>query len=132
MNPENPFFERISPEKIINRIFHPNSPPNDLSSSEYSQKRLLNFEAVTFPHPAGYLTRDNCGKNCAFNLHFAKNRQNPQSGPNTAAIPQRDPPAPTSPPLSPQPPSISWPANRRWRPRSQRSKGRGKRRSHRP
>jgi hypothetical protein len=29
------------------------------------------------------------GKNYAFNLHFAKNRQNPQSGPSAAAIPPK-------------------------------------------
>jgi hypothetical protein len=29
------------------------------------------------------------GKNFAFNLHFAKNRQNPQSEPNAAAIPPK-------------------------------------------
>jgi hypothetical protein len=29
------------------------------------------------------------GKNCAFNLHFAKNHQNPQSKPSAAAIPTK-------------------------------------------
>jgi hypothetical protein len=33
-----PLFRTINPEKMINRIFNPNSPPNDPSSSEYSQK----------------------------------------------------------------------------------------------
>jgi hypothetical protein len=47
----------------------------------------LNFGTVTFPHPAGYLTsRQQWKKNCAFNLYFAKNHQNPQSEPSAAAI----------------------------------------------
>jgi hypothetical protein len=33
-----PFFRIADPEKMINRIFNPNSPPNDPSSSEYSLK----------------------------------------------------------------------------------------------
>jgi hypothetical protein len=46
MNLKNPFFGRINPEKMINRIFCLNNPPNDLSSSKYSLKRLLSFETV--------------------------------------------------------------------------------------
>jgi hypothetical protein len=33
-----PFFRTIYPEKMINRIFYLNNPPNDPSSSEYSLK----------------------------------------------------------------------------------------------
>jgi hypothetical protein len=51
-----PFFRLINPEKMINRIFKPNNPPNDPSDSEYPRTWLLNFGTVTFPHPAGYLT----------------------------------------------------------------------------
>jgi hypothetical protein len=32
-----PPFRTINPEKMINRIFNPNSPPKDPSSSEYSK-----------------------------------------------------------------------------------------------
>jgi hypothetical protein len=57
MNSKNHFFGLVSPEKMINRIFNPNSPPNDPSTSEYFQKQLLNFKTVTFPHSVGYLTQ---------------------------------------------------------------------------
>jgi hypothetical protein len=33
-----PFVETINPEKLINRIFYLNNPPNDPSASEYSLK----------------------------------------------------------------------------------------------
>jgi hypothetical protein len=33
-----PFFGTINPEKMVNRIFYLNNPPNDPSSSEYSPK----------------------------------------------------------------------------------------------
>jgi hypothetical protein len=36
--PKTPFFGTINPEKMINRIFYLNNPPNDPSSSEYSLK----------------------------------------------------------------------------------------------
>jgi hypothetical protein len=41
-----PFFGTVDPEKMINQIYNPNSPPNDPSSSEYSLKRLLTFAIV--------------------------------------------------------------------------------------
>jgi hypothetical protein len=50
------FFGTINPKKMINRIFYLNSPPNNPSSSEYSLKRLLNFETVKLYPAAGYLT----------------------------------------------------------------------------
>jgi hypothetical protein len=50
------FFGTINPEKMINRIFYLNNPPNDPSSSEYSLKRLFNFETVKLYPAAGYLT----------------------------------------------------------------------------
>jgi hypothetical protein len=53
---KNPFFGTINPEKIINRIFYLNNPPNNPSSSEYSLKRLFNFEIVKLYPAAGYLT----------------------------------------------------------------------------
>jgi hypothetical protein len=33
-----PFFRLTNPEKMINRIFNPNNPPNDPSDSEYSRR----------------------------------------------------------------------------------------------
>jgi hypothetical protein len=50
------FFGIINPEKMINRIFYLNNPPNDPSSSEYSLKRLFNFEIVKLYPAVGYLT----------------------------------------------------------------------------
>jgi hypothetical protein len=52
-----PFFRTINPEKMINRIFYLNNPPNDPSTFEYSLKRLFNFKAVKLYPAAGYLTR---------------------------------------------------------------------------
>jgi hypothetical protein len=46
-----PFFGLISPEKMINRIFNPNNPPNDPSSSEYSQKMTLELRNSNFSPP---------------------------------------------------------------------------------
>jgi hypothetical protein len=51
-----PFFGTINPKKMINRIFYLNNPPNDPSASEYSLKRLFNFEIVKLYLAAGYLT----------------------------------------------------------------------------
>jgi hypothetical protein len=128
-----PFFGLISPEKMINRIFNPNSPQNDLSSLEYSQKTTLELRNSNFPHPAGYLTLRQQWEKIVLSICIL---------PRTAKIPKqsetlppplhKNPPLPTSPPRSPQPASISWPANWRWRPRKQRSRGRRKRRSLRP
>jgi hypothetical protein len=71
---------------MINRIFNPNSPPNDLSSSEYSQKMTLELWNSNFSPPSWLFNPvTTVGKNCAFNLHFAKNCQNPQTEPNAAA-----------------------------------------------
>jgi hypothetical protein len=85
-----PFFGRISPEKMINRIFNPNSLPNDLSSSEYSKKTTLELQNSNFtPLRWLYNPATTVGKNCAFNPPFAKNRQKPQSEPNAAAIPPK-------------------------------------------
>jgi hypothetical protein len=33
-----PFLGTVNPEKMINRIFYLNNPPNDPSTSEYSMK----------------------------------------------------------------------------------------------
>jgi hypothetical protein len=38
------FFGTVNPEKMINRIFYLNNPPNDPSTSEYSLKRRFNFK----------------------------------------------------------------------------------------
>jgi hypothetical protein len=51
-----PFFGTVNPEKMINRIFYPNNPPNDPSTSKYSLKRVFNFKAVKLYPAAGYLT----------------------------------------------------------------------------
>jgi hypothetical protein len=51
-----PFFGIVNPEKMSNQIFYLNNPPNDLSTSEYSLKRLFNFETVNLYPAAGYLT----------------------------------------------------------------------------
>jgi hypothetical protein len=51
-----PFFGTINPEKMINRIFYLNNPPNNPSSSEYSLRRLFNFEIVKLYPAADYLT----------------------------------------------------------------------------
>jgi hypothetical protein len=75
---------------MINRIFNPNNPPNDPSSSEYSQKMTLELRNSNFSPPRWLFNpATTVGKNCAFNLHFAKNRQNPQSGPSAAANPPK-------------------------------------------
>jgi hypothetical protein len=75
---------------MINRIFNPNSPPNDLSSSEYSQKTTLELQnSNVSPLRWLYNPATTVGKNCAFNLPFAKNRQKPQPEPNAAAIPPK-------------------------------------------
>jgi hypothetical protein len=105
-----PFFGIINPKKMINRIFYLNNPPNDPSSSEYSLKRLFNFETVNLYPTAGYLTLRQGQVKTVLPIC------NP---PITAKIPQIEPqsaftllesPNPTkiSPPLSPQPPSNSW------------------------
>jgi hypothetical protein len=49
----------------------------ELRNSNFSPPRWLFNPATTVR------------KNCAFNLHFAKNRQNPQSRPSAAAIPPK-------------------------------------------
>jgi hypothetical protein len=51
-----PFFGTVNPEKMINRILYLNNSPNNLSTSEYSLKRLFNFKAVKLYPTAGYLT----------------------------------------------------------------------------
>jgi hypothetical protein len=51
-----PFFGTINPEKMVKRIFYLNNPPNDLSTSKYSVKRLFNFKTVELFSAAGYLT----------------------------------------------------------------------------
>jgi hypothetical protein len=72
---------------MINRIFNPNNPPNDPSSSEYSQKTTLELRNSNFSPPRWlFKPATTVGKNCAFNLHLAKNHQNPQSEPSAAAI----------------------------------------------
>jgi hypothetical protein len=80
---------------MINRIFNPNSPPNDLSSSEYSQKMTLELQNSNFSPPLWLFNPATIvAKKCAFNLHFAKNRQNPQTEPNAAATsPQKSSPS---------------------------------------
>jgi hypothetical protein len=75
---------------MINRILNPNSPPNDLSTSEYSQKMTLELRNSNFSPPCWLFNpTTTVGKDCAFNLHFAKNRQNPQTEPNAAAFPPK-------------------------------------------
>jgi hypothetical protein len=90
-----PFFRLTSPEKMINRIFNPNSPPNDLSSSKYPQKMTLELWNSNFSPPRWLFNPAiTVGKNCAFNLHFAMNCQNPQTEPNAAATsPQKSSPS---------------------------------------
>jgi hypothetical protein len=75
---------------MINRIFNLHSPPNDPSSSEYSQKTTLELRNSNFSPPRWLFNpATTAGKNCAFNLHFAKSHQNPQSEPNAATIPPK-------------------------------------------
>jgi hypothetical protein len=128
-----PFFGLTSPEKMINRIFNPISPPNDPSTSEYSQKMTLELQNSNFS-PSRWLFNPaaTVRKTVLSICILPRTTKIPNQSQTPPPSPQRTPPAPTSPPLSPQPPSILWPANRRWRPKRQRSKGKGRKRSHRP
>jgi hypothetical protein len=70
------FFRTINPEKMINRIFCLNNPPNDPSSSEYFLKRLFNFETVElYPNRWLFNPAVTPGEHCASNLQSAKNCQ---------------------------------------------------------
>jgi hypothetical protein len=51
MNSKSPFYRLMNPEEMINRICNPNSPPNDPSSSEYSQNTTLELRnSKLFPN----------------------------------------------------------------------------------
>jgi hypothetical protein len=89
VNPKNPFFRLISPEKwlieYLIQTVHQMTP----HLRNIPKKRPLNFRTVSVPHPAGYLTPRQQWKKLCFQSAFAKNRQNPQSEPNAAASPQK-------------------------------------------
>jgi hypothetical protein len=77
-----PFFRLTSPEKMINRIFNPNSPPNDLSYSEYSQKMTLELRNNNFSPPRWLFNpATTVGKKLCFQSAFC---QEPPNSPNRA------------------------------------------------
>jgi hypothetical protein len=122
-----PFFRTINPEKMINRIFYLNNPPNDPSSSEYSLKRLFNFETVKL-YRWLFNPAVTPSKICASNLQSTKNFPNPPIRAALRLHPLGEPqPSQISSPLPPQPPSNSWRADPEMAPkRSNEKDGKGK------